>query len=81
MEMKWAGHVARMIEKLNTYRILLGKPGGKSSLGRSRRRCVDNIKILERQNGVVWTGSIWLRIRDKWRALVNTVMNIREVLE
>jgi hypothetical protein len=43
----------------NAYRILVGKPEGKRPLG----RCVDNNKlILERYDGMVWTGSIWLRI-------------------
>jgi hypothetical protein len=53
-----------MGEKRNAYRILVGKPEGKRSLGRPRRRCVDNIKMWfsERQDGVVWIGSIWLRI-------------------
>jgi hypothetical protein len=43
--MKWAGHVARMGETRNAYRILVGKPEGKRPLGRPRRRRVDNIKI------------------------------------
>jgi hypothetical protein len=43
--MRWAGHVARMGEKINAYRLLLGKPEGKRPLGRPRRRWVDNIKI------------------------------------
>jgi hypothetical protein len=42
---RWAGHVARMGEKRNAYRILVGKPGGKRPLGRSIRRWVDNIKM------------------------------------
>jgi hypothetical protein len=42
--MKLAGHVARMGEKRNVYRLLVGKPGGKRPLGRPRRRWVDNIK-------------------------------------
>jgi hypothetical protein len=47
----------------NAYRILVvGKPEGKRPLGRPRRRWVDNIKIYLRQDGMVWTGSIWLRI-------------------
>jgi hypothetical protein len=48
----------------NAYRILVGKPEGKRPLGRPRPMCVDNIKIdlRERYDGVVWTGSIWLRI-------------------
>jgi hypothetical protein len=44
--MIWAGHVARMGEKRNAYRILLGKPEGKSPLGKPRRRLVENIKNL-----------------------------------
>jgi hypothetical protein len=43
--MRWAGHVARMGENRNAYRILVGKPEGKRPLGRSRRRWVDNIKM------------------------------------
>jgi hypothetical protein len=43
--MRWAGHVARMGEKRNAYRILVGKPEGKSPLGRPRRKWVDNIKM------------------------------------
>jgi hypothetical protein len=55
---RWAGHVARMGEKVNTYRILVGKPEGKRPLERPIRRWVDNIKIDLRENGMVWTGSI-----------------------
>jgi hypothetical protein len=53
-----------MGEKRNAYRILVGKPEGRRPLGRPRRRWVDNIKmdLRERQDGMVWTGSIWLRI-------------------
>jgi hypothetical protein len=43
--MRWAGHVARMGEKRNAYRLLVGKPEGKRPLGRPRRRWVDNIKM------------------------------------
>jgi hypothetical protein len=43
--MRWAGHVARMGEKRNAYRLLVGKPEGKRPLGRPRRRWIDNIKI------------------------------------
>jgi hypothetical protein len=43
--MRGAGHVARMEEKRNTYRLLVGKPDGKRPLGRPRRRLVDNIKM------------------------------------
>jgi hypothetical protein len=43
--MRWAGHVARMVETRSTYRIMVGKPEGKRPLGRPRRRWVDNIKM------------------------------------
>jgi hypothetical protein len=43
--MRWAGHIARMEENRNAYRLLVGKPEGKSPLGRPRRRWVDNIRI------------------------------------
>jgi hypothetical protein len=46
--MRWAGHVERMGETRNAYRILVGKPEGKRPLGRPRRRCVNNIKIYLR---------------------------------
>jgi hypothetical protein len=52
--MRWAGHVARMWEKRNAYRILVGKPEGKRPLGRPRRRWVNNIKIYVREMG--WYG-------------------------
>jgi hypothetical protein len=77
-KMRWAGHVARMGEKRNAYRILMEKPEGKRSLGRPRRRWVDIIKMDVR--GVIWGGidSINLaQYRDQWRALLNAVMNLR----
>jgi len=43
--MRWAGHVARMGERRGVYRVLLGKPEGKSPLGRPRRRWEDSIKM------------------------------------
>jgi hypothetical protein len=61
----------------NAYRILVGMPEGKRSLGRPRRRWVDNIKIDLREIG--WDGMDWIdlaRNRDQLRALVNTVMNL-----
>jgi hypothetical protein len=46
--MRWAGYAERMGEKMNAYRILVGKPEGKRPLGRPRRRWMGNIKwILE----------------------------------
>jgi hypothetical protein len=67
-----------MGEKQNAYRILVGKPEGRRQLGRPRRRCVDNIKIDLREIG--WDGVDWIDLaqdRGQWRALVNTVMNLR----
>jgi hypothetical protein len=43
--MRWPGHMARMGEKRNTCRILVGKPEGRRPLGRPRSRCVENIKM------------------------------------
>jgi hypothetical protein len=62
--MKWMGQVALMGEKRNAYRLLVGKPEGKRPLGRPRRRWVDNIRtnLVERWDGVMWTGLVWLRI-------------------
>jgi hypothetical protein len=66
--MRWAGHVARMV----------GKPEGRRPLGIPKRRWVDNIKMDLREIG--WDGMDWIdlaQVRDQWRALVNTVMNLR----
>jgi hypothetical protein len=76
--MKWAGHVARMGEKRNVYRLLVGKPQEQRPLGRPRRRWIDNIKmdLLEiGLSGVDWIGLA--QDRYNWRALVNAVMNPR----
>jgi hypothetical protein len=76
--MMWVGHVARMGEKRNVYRLLVGKPEGKRPLGRPRRRWIINIKmdLLEIRLSV----ADWFDLaQDKysWRALVNSVMNLR----
>jgi hypothetical protein len=57
-KMRWAGYVARMGEKRNAYRILVGKPGGKTPLGRPRCRLVDNIKMDLREIGL--DGMDWI---------------------
>jgi hypothetical protein len=65
-------------EKRNASRILVGEPEGKRPLGRPRRRWVDNIKMDLRE--IEWDFKDWIALaqdRDQWRALVNTVMNIR----
>jgi hypothetical protein len=75
--MRWAGHVARLGETRNAYRILVAKPERKRSLGRPRRRCVNDIKVDFREIG--WDGMDWIDLgedRDQWRVLVNTVMNL-----
>jgi hypothetical protein len=51
--MRWAGHIARLGEKRNVYRLLVGKPEGKKPLGRPRRRRVDNIKMDLLEIGLV----------------------------
>jgi hypothetical protein len=76
--MRWAGHVARMGEWKNVYRVLMGKPEGKRPLGRPRRRWEDGIKMdLGVIGWGVWNGFTWLRIGTVGRAVVNAVMNLR----
>jgi hypothetical protein len=61
--MRWAGHVARMGEGRNVYRVLMGKPEGKGALERPRRRWEDGIIMDLREIGWgVWSGFTWLRI-------------------
>jgi hypothetical protein len=65
-------------EKGNVYRLLVGKPEGKRPLRIPRRRWVDNIKIDLLEIG--WGAVDWIGLaqdRDKWRAVVNAVMNLR----
>jgi hypothetical protein len=65
-------------EKRNAYRILVGKPERKRPAGRPRRRWEDNIRMDLREIG--WVGMDWIDLaqdRNQWRALVNTVMNLR----
>jgi hypothetical protein len=65
-------------EKRNAYRLLVGKLEGKRPLGSPRRRWEDNIRIDLREIG--WGGMDWIDLgqdRDQWRALVNTIMNLR----
>jgi hypothetical protein len=77
-KMGWAGHVARMGEVRGAYNILVRRPEGRRPLGRPRRRWEDNIKMDLREIGfgdVDWIH--WAQDRDRRRALVNTVMNLR----
>ena len=76
--MKWAGHVGRMGQGRGVYRVLVGKPEGKRPLGRPRRRWEDNIKVDLKEVG--GDCGDWMELaqdRDRWRALVSTVMNLR----
>jgi len=78
LRMRLAGYVARVGEKRDVYRVLVGKPEGKRPLGRPSRRWEDNIKmhLQERRcGGMDWTDLA--QDRDKWRVLVNAVMSIR----
>jgi hypothetical protein len=73
-----AGHVARMRQKRNAYRLLVGKPEERRPLGRPRRRSVDNIRMDLVEMG--WSDADWIGLvqdRDRWRALVNSVLNLR----
>jgi hypothetical protein len=76
--MRWAGHVARRGEKRNVYRLLVRKPEGNRPLGRPRRGWIDNIKMVLLETGLNvldWIGLA--QDRYSWRALVNSVMNLR----
>jgi hypothetical protein len=67
-----------MGEGRNVYKVLVGKPEGKRPLGRPRRRWEDGIKMDLVEIG--WWGVEWIHLaqdRDRWRAVVNAVMNLR----
>ena len=76
--MIWAGHVARMGERRDTWRVFVGKHERKRPLGRPRHRWEDNIKMDIQEVGC--GGTDWIQLsqdRDRWRALVNAVMDLR----
>jgi hypothetical protein len=67
-----------MGEKRNVYSLLVGKPDGKRPLGRPRRSWIDNIKVYLLEIGVNVVDWIGLaQDRYRWRALVNSVINLR----
>jgi hypothetical protein len=78
MKIRWVGHVARMGEKRNMYRLLVGKQEGKESTRKTRCRWVDNIKMGLVEIG--WDAVDWLGLaqdREKFGALMNVVMNLQ----
>jgi hypothetical protein len=78
VRMGWAGYVARVGQRRGVYRVLVGKHEGKRPLGRPRSRWEGNIKMDLQEVGC--GGMVWIELaqdRDRWRALVNAVMNLR----
>ena len=76
--MRWTGHVARMGEGRGVHRVLVGKPEGKRPRGRPRIRWEDYIKTdLREVGGGCGDWMELAQVRDRWRALVSTVMNFR----
>jgi hypothetical protein len=76
--MRWEGHVVRMGEGRDVYRVLVGRPEGKRPLERPRHRWEDNIKLDLREMGI--GGTKWIQLaqdRVQWRVCMNTVMNFR----
>ena len=76
--LRLAGHVARMGERRGAYRVLVGKPVGRRTLGRPMRRLGDNIKMDLPEMGL--GRKYWIELAqnsDRWRAIVNAVMNLR----
>ncbi|KAJ4437765.1 hypothetical protein ANN_13703, partial [Periplaneta americana] len=76
--LRWAGHVARMGESRNAYRVLVGRPEGKRPLGRPRRWWEDNIKMDLREVG--YDDRDWINLaqdRDRCRIYVRAAMNLR----
>jgi hypothetical protein len=75
--MRWEEHVAWM-ENRHACRLSVGKPEGRRPLGRPRCRCVGSVKLDLRD--IVWGGIDWIDLaqdRDRWRALVNTMLHLR----
>ena len=76
--MRWAGHVARMVEETWVYRVLVGNPEGKRPLGKPRCRWVDNIRMDPQEVGCGYMDWIGLaQVRDRWRTVVSAVLNLR----
>ena len=71
--------MTRMGEERGVHRVLVGKPEGKRPLGRPRRRWEDNIKMDLQEVGGCGDWMELAQDRDRWRALVNTVMNFHKM--
>ena len=74
---RWTGHVAHMRERRGVCRVLVRKSAVKTPLGRPRRRWEDNIKMDLQEVG--WRCTNWIELaqdRDRWRAIINTAINI-----
>ena len=72
--MRWARHVALMVEGRGVHRVLVGKPEGKSPFWRPRHRWEDNIKLdLKEVGGGCGDWMELAQDRDRWRELVNMV--------
>ncbi|KAJ4429686.1 hypothetical protein ANN_21887 [Periplaneta americana] len=79
LRLRWAGHVARMGESRNAYRMLVGRPEGKKSLGRPRRRWEDNIRMDLREVG--YDDRDWINLaqdRDRWLAYEKQILKLLE---
>jgi hypothetical protein len=77
--MRWVGHVARMGKVRDAYNILVGKPEGRRPLRRPRCRWEDDTKKMDLRE-IGFGDADWIHLaqnRDRWRALVNTVMSLR----
>ena len=78
MRMRWAGHVAHMGEGRGVHRVLVGKPEGKRTLGRPRGGWEDNSNMdLQEVGGGCGDWMELAQDRDKWWALVSTIMNFQ----
>jgi hypothetical protein len=79
--LRWAEYVARVEERRDAYRVLMGKPEGRKPLERPWHRWEDNIKMAVRE--IEWVGEggkDWIElapVRDRWRTYVNAVKNLR----